>query len=369
MKIIQVISDTNIGGAGVYLLTVLKLYNRSKFDMEVFLPHGSKLEGEIAKLGVKYTCVNHLAEKSFDLRAVRELGKLFAEKKPDIVSSHASLSARVAARLAPGKINIIFTKHCVFNSSGLLSYFPFKQVNGALNNWLSDKIIAVSPAAKSIMTAVGIKEAKIAVVDNGVLAPPVLTGDEKLKIRERYGIGRDKFVVALIGRLAEVKGHKYAVECAKICEKADGGIVFIFAGTGELEAEIKKQIKELNLNNILMPGFVKDVWEIENIMDLQINSSLSEAASLSLLEGMSLGKPAVVSDCGGNPSVIKNGVNGIVFPAADAAQALADSVLAVKRDKNLYEKLAQGALSVFPEKFTAEKMVKRICEVYENAVM
>jgi glycosyltransferase involved in cell wall biosynthesis len=53
---------------------------------------------------------------------------------------------------------------------------------------------------------------------------------------------------------------------------------------------------------------VSEIYKIENIMDLQINASYgTEATSLSLLEGMCLGVPAVVSDFGGNPYVIEDG--------------------------------------------------------------
>ena len=43
-----------------------------------------------------------------------------------------------------------------------------------------------------------------------------------------------------------------------------------------------------------------------SITDVQANASFgTEATSLALLEGMSLGIPAVVSDFGGNPGVTK----------------------------------------------------------------
>lgn len=367
MKIIQIISDTNIGGAGVYLLSFLAHYDRSKFDMEVFLPSGSKLETEIKKLGVSCTHVKHMADKSLDMQAIRELRSLFKQKKPDLIHTHASMSARVAARLAsPSKIKIVYTRHSVFDPSKKMTIFPLKQINGTINNLFSDKIIAVSPAAKINLTQVGVSAKKIDVIFNGVAKRKALSDSEIAGLKKKYGISQDKFIVALIARLTEVKGHEYVIDCAEDIWQRDKEIVFIFAGTGPDEERLKAKIKALDLKNIIMTGFIKEIEEIENTMDLQINASYgTEATSLSLLEGMSLKKPAVVSDFGGNPYVIEEGVNGLVVPKKDAS-ALADAILKIKSDKPLRDSLGEGAAEIYLERFTVKKMVSQICDLYES---
>ena len=44
IKVIEVISDTNIGGAGILLINRLKHTNKELFDTTVILPKGSKLK-------------------------------------------------------------------------------------------------------------------------------------------------------------------------------------------------------------------------------------------------------------------------------------------------------------------------------------
>ena len=41
--IVQVLTDTNIGGAGKYLINYLKHFDRSSFKVSVVLPEGSQL--------------------------------------------------------------------------------------------------------------------------------------------------------------------------------------------------------------------------------------------------------------------------------------------------------------------------------------
>lgn len=86
-------------------------------------------------------------------------------------------------------------------------------------------------------------------------------------------------------------------------------------------------------DNLCFAGFVEDVTPLMNITDIQVNASYgTEATSLSLLEGMSLGIPAVVSDFGGNPGVITDGENGLITPQKDA-DALADALIRLCGDE------------------------------------
>ena len=93
IKVVEVSSDSNIGGAGKCILTFLRSYDRSKFDVSVIIPVGSKLKPEIKALGTRVYELEDLAEKSLDLKAVSKLKRLFKQIRPDIVHTHASMSA------------------------------------------------------------------------------------------------------------------------------------------------------------------------------------------------------------------------------------------------------------------------------------
>ena len=88
IKVVNVISDTNIGGAGKCVLTFLKYYDKSKIDLTVIVPEGSLLIPEIEKLGGKYAEVAGIADKSLGGAGISNLKKIFKELKPDIVHSH-----------------------------------------------------------------------------------------------------------------------------------------------------------------------------------------------------------------------------------------------------------------------------------------
>ena len=132
-------------------------------------------------------------------------------------------------------------------------------------------------------------------------------------------------------------------------------------------SDLKKLIAEKNLSDtVIMTGFLNDVSGILNITDIQVNCSFgTEATSLSLLEGMSLGIPAVVSDFGGNPGVIKNGGNGFLYPAKDVKK-MAECIEELVCDKELYEKMRNNCFDIYERNFTSEVYTKNIEDVYKS---
>ena len=64
IKVLNIISDSNIGGAGRCVLTFLKYFDRENFYTEVVVPKGSLLIPEINKLGIKTIETDGIAEKS-----------------------------------------------------------------------------------------------------------------------------------------------------------------------------------------------------------------------------------------------------------------------------------------------------------------
>ncbi len=365
MKIIEVSSDTNIGGAGKVLLILLKELDKSKFDVVTVVPKDSLLTPLIKELGVRVIEIDGIADKSLDFSAVSKLGKIFKEEKPDLVHTHASMSARIAAKLSGCKV--VYTRHSVFPPPERISKGIGKKINGFVNNFFADRIIAVAEAAKDNLTMTGVSEKKIDVVLNGVY--PLKEDGDKESIRKRFGVSESEKVVSIVARLEDIKGHDYFIEAADLLLKKGYKAKFIIAGTGSYEEHLKEKVKELGQEgNIIFTGFITDVDKLMNITDIQANASFgTEATSLALLEGMSLGIPAVVSDFGGNPGVIKSGVNGFIVPKKDS-RALAEGIGKLLKDEELYQKLSLGSKEVFSKTFTAQVMTRNTEDIYLKVI-
>lgn len=367
IKVVEVSSDSNIGGAGKCILTFLKTFNRDEFDVCVVLPRNSLLKPEVEKYGVKVFEADRLAEKSLDFRAVTGLKRLFGRLKPDIVHTHASMSARIAAKLCG--IKTVYTRHSVFPPSAAISKGVGKLINGMVNNMTADRIIAVAEAAKDNLIATGVSADKIDVILNGVEPLKPYNPEKISELKQKYGISDGEKTAVMAARLNVVKGHRYCVEAARILKERGVTAKFLIAGTGDTEDELREQIESEGLaDTVIMLGFLQNVEPLMNVMDVQVNCSFgTEATSLALLEGMSLGKPAVATDFGGNPGVIEDGVNGFLTPTHDA-EALADTLEKLFTDDGMYQKVSENCKNVYERKFTADVNTRNIENVYKRVL-
>lgn len=366
-KIIEVSSDTNIGGAGKCLITLLENFDYDKFDVKVILPPNSLLKPMVEKNNIEVIEVDGIAEKSLDFKSIRALRRVFKSEKPDLVHTHASMSARIAARHEGAKV--VYTRHSVFPQRKLMTSFPGKQINGLFNNYYSDGIIAVAEAAKENLTDTGVDARKIKVILNGVDGLIEADAVQKHEIRKRFGVADDEKVISIVARLEDIKGHKYFIEAADMLMKEGFKAKFFIAGTGSYEECLKQKVKRLERqDDIIFTGFIEDVDKLMNITDIQVNASYgTEATSLALLEGMSIGIPAVVSDFGGNPGVIKSGENGFVVAKQNSA-AIRTAIRKLLEDNELYEKMSKRSVEMFRETFTAEAMTRNTENLYSEII-
>lgn len=362
-KIIEVSTDTNIGGAGKCLITLLENFDYGKFEVKVILPPDSLLKPHIDKLGIEVIEVAGIAEKSLDIKSINTLRKVFKEEKPDLVHTHASMSARIAARQAGAKV--VYTRHSVFPPSRLLTCFPGRLINGMFNNHYADGIIAVAEAAKENLTDTGVDASKIRVILNGVDGLKRASEAERGKIRERFGVKDGEKVISIVARLEDIKGHDYFIEAADMLLKDGVDARFFIAGTGSYEQQLREKVKRLEREDkIIFTGFISDVDKLMNITDIQVNASYgTEATSLALLEGMSIGVPAVVSDFGGNPGVIKNNRNGFVVAKQNSA-ALKTALKQLLEDQTLYKAMSESSVRIFKSVFTARAMTRNTEKYY-----
>lgn len=369
IKVLHIVTDTNIGGAGRLLIQYLRNFDRSRFDISVAAPSGSMLIPLITECGYRVIETEKGHDRSWEKGAVSEYKRIIRAEKPDIVHTHSALSARLAAYLC-GVKSRIYTRHCAFEPSKKLTTFPGKQLNGLVNNTLSTAIIAVAHSTADNLISTGIDAKKIHVIINGVEPLRALSPGERLSFRSSLGIGADEFVCLISARLEDYKGHSYLIKTAREVRDALGGerkVRLIFMGDGSEREKLEAEAKDAGVGDIIIfTGFVDDVAPYCNIMDLNLNCSwASETSSLALSEGMSLAKPAVVTDVGGNPYMVTDGVNGFVIPKKNPG-AMAEAILRLIRDGELLGRLGQNARAQYEEKFTAAAMTHQLEKIYEE---
>lgn len=363
LKVIHVITDMKIGGAGRWLLNFLKNYDRSELDIKVVIPKDSMLKKEINGLDIETIEIQGIGDKSMDFASLKALRRLFSLEKPHIVHTHASLSARIAARLAGVKA-IVHTKHCLDSTPTGLK----RLISSCINNQLSSKVIAVSKAVGENLQQAGIPQNKIEVIYGGVEEIRELSPEEIKQLRSSYGIDEKDIVFGIAARLAEVKGHKYLIEAAELVLQKRKDIKFVIAGTGPLEQHLKEMVLKKGLEkNVIFTGFIKDVEYIYNIIDVNMITSKSEALCLSLIEGMSLGKPMIGTKVGGVSELIIQNQTGLLVPPCQP-KALVDAIMQMAENSQLRSFMGANARKMMLERFSASHMASEIHKLYQEVV-
>ena len=363
IRVLNIISDTNIGGAGRVLINYLQYADRGQFDTSVALPRGSLLKAPLEELNTTVYEVDGIADRSYDKGDVKLLQELIARVDPDIVHTHGALSGRIAARRCGKKV--VYTRHSAFPVPAKLRYPPGRWVNKWVNEHYADRIIAVSPAAAQNLTDAGISPCRITVMMNGV-APVARSAPEVCRdFRGRYGLSPEVFTAGILARIEPYKGHLHIVEAAQQLKGEGRTLQILVAGVGGYEAELRAEVARRGLEDtVFFLGFQTDVAPVLSVLDVQLNASYgTETSSLSILEGMSMGLPAIVSSYGGNPWLIDDGEDGIIFPNRDS-QALARAIARLMDEPETLTHMGERAKEIFQARFTGQIFAKNVEQVY-----
>lgn len=364
-KVIHIISDSNIGGAGRCLVNYLRCHDRSRFAVSVILPRGSLLIPEIAALDVPYTEADGIAERSFSPEGVRALARILKRERPHIVHTHGSFSGRIAAKLCGCRI--VYTRHSAFPVPQRLRKGPLHHLNGFFNGALADIVIAVSPAARENLIESGVSAKIIRLVGNGVSAMTPAEDARAAALRASLNIPAGCFVAGYPARLEDYKGHDLLLEAAKGLKAEGRDFRILIAGRGPQEEPLRARAEAMGLSEcVRFLGFVEDMAGFLSILDAQLNcSTLSEACSMSIIEGMSLGLPTVASRCSGNPWLVEDGVTGLLFETGDAGSLTAALKRLMDNPAGVRD-MGKAARAAYERRFTGEIFAANLERVYDE---
>jgi glycosyltransferase involved in cell wall biosynthesis len=98
--------------------------------------------------------------------------------------------------------------------------------------------------------------------------------------------------------------------------------------------------------------------------DIFVLSSIDEGLPNVVLEAMAVGTAVVASDAGGTKEIITDGENGYVVPIKSAV-ALAAKIELLLADEALRNRIAKAGFECVRAKFTIEKNVERVEQLFQ----
>lgn len=361
LRLVLVLSDDNIGGAGRQMLNYLEHCDRDRFEVTVLLPENAALTPDVSALG--YSVIEKGTASSFSLPSVLLYFRLFCRLRPHIVNASASLSARIAAFLAHVPIRV-YTRHCVYPAPSVFRHTLPRLVMGLTSSLLSTSAIAVAEKAAQNLYDMGIPPRKVTVIPNGVDPMPTNPAAGQ-QIRRSHGF-ENNLIAVICGRIEPDKGIRTLIEAAALLKTEKSPIRFLVVGKGSEEQELIALTQKRSLDDYVhFCSFTADVSPYLNAADIYLNCSVgTEATSLAIAEAMSLSLPIVATDYGGNPEMVQEGKNGILVPQR-SPKALADA-LTILSDEALRRRFGEASLQIYTARYDACIMARRSEELYKK---
>jgi len=211
------------------------------------------------------------------------------------------------------------------------------------------------------------REHKVIAIPNGIPQPQsAYTRDEARKL---FGLPEDPLVqvVGQIGRLIESKGQAVLLRAARKILDAHPEVAFLIVGYADdphYREILDRLARDLGVEDRVRiasyPGAIGDVWRA---IDIHAHVSLFDSQPISIIEGMSLGKPAVVTSVGGIPEMVEHGKTGLIVPPGDS-DILSSSVLELLNNQPLAKKLGQAARERYEQRHRPEMMTHALERVF-----
>jgi glycosyltransferase involved in cell wall biosynthesis len=306
-------------------------------------------------------------QEGFDRGQVSGIAEIIRSFRPDVIHCHQytpffyGALARRKARLG----RVLFTEHG--------RHFP--DVVSAKRRWfnklflarMADHITAVCDFSKQrLIEKDGLPASRIEVVYNGVEVERFEHLPSRGESRSRLGLPLEGPVVVQVGTFRAVKDQATAIRAFQQVRAEMPHAVLAFAGDGPDLPHCRELASDLGLDScVFFLGSRDDIPTVLVAADLMLMTSVTEAHSVSLLEGMAARLPIVATNVGGIPETVMDEQTGLLAPAG-APSAIAQAVIRLLRDLPLRAKMGQAGYERVRSIFQRKDMHRRYYEIYRS---
>jgi glycosyltransferase involved in cell wall biosynthesis len=371
LKVVHMAEGAGWGGMEAHLCSLLPgLQARDSIEVECITFHDGLLSERLRDRGIKTKVFSRLGK--LDLSVFIRLITYFRSSKVDIIHLHGYLAIfyGILAAVMSGIPVRVITLHASsthgnhnkkltkLNFYLWLAYFLMKKSTAYA--------IAVSRETYDRhLTEKKISKERMRVIHNGIAIEEYQSCDSGVAKRD-LGVKDTDFVVGIVGRIDENKGHIYFIRTAQSILEKRKDVHFLIVGNGPLENELKAFCRENDLEEYIhFLGFQDNILAYLSLMDILVIASSSEGIPYTLLESMGKGVPVVATNVGGIPEVIQDGVSGLLVPPRDPG-AMATCVMSLLDNEPLRRRLSRKGLEILNRHFSQESMVQSTQIFYQN---
>ncbi|MBV8213883.1 MAG: glycosyltransferase family 4 protein [Verrucomicrobia bacterium] len=350
IRVLHVIDSFDLGGAQAVLLNWLKYHDRSKFAVEIATFHATEQSLFMHRMRELRIPLHVLGSRRWLPTHVFKLGWLVVRNRYSVVHCHLYASnwiGKPIARLA-GVPAIIAHDQC---NDMLRMKSRLVCLIDRCTNRCADAIIAVAESIKEfLIRCEQIPEAKIHILPNGVA--------ESSSTVSRSAAGG---VIGGAGRLTRQKNFHKFLAIARALKALDRKYRFRIAGSGPLQAELKRCADSLGIE-VDWLGELTSLDPFFSEIDLFLLTSDFEGLPMVIIECLQRGVPVAATAVDGVREQLADAVL-LISPEADIRESARHIHELLSDSEQLSRSIVKGRRLV-DERFSAKRQIAEIEGLY-----
>ena len=360
-RVLLLIKGLGLGGAERHLVDLAKHLIGDGLHVKVayLLPNKDALVEELNASGVHVQCLEYAGALGRVAAFVRLL-RLCRSYRPDVLHAHLPVPGTFARLLKPVfGFRLVYTEHNVYQRLNLAS-----RLLSRLLNWLDDARISCSSAVQESLPW------RSQVIENGIAVPEASYSDaHRASTRSRMGVPEGAIVILCVANLVKKKNHALLIRAFAdvfrgLGEEAKTPLLWLVGQDGTERNVLGSLAVQLGVDrNVLFAGPQLDPRPFMAAADVYVMSSDFEGLPIALLEAMSFGLPAVVTNAGGMGRVVNDAGCGVVVNVGDQ-RGLAEGLHSLASDASKRSDMGRRARSVLKNRYSLRRCVEQIRLVY-----
>ncbi len=201
---------------------------------------------------------------------------------------------------------------------------------------------------------------------------PVGSDEEIFYPIEKNGLKKE-FLVFLVSSFYPLHGIEYVLEAAKLIKKYND-VKFLIVGDGPTKETNIKLAKKLDLDNTEFKGRVSPE-ELANLMEnadiclgqFGKTQQTQMVVPAKIYDAIAMAKPIITAQSTSVKSIFKD-KESIIFCQPANPRSLAESIILLKENNNLRQKIVKNGHKIFQEKFSLIKIGEMLKSIIKNLI-
>jgi glycosyltransferase involved in cell wall biosynthesis len=299
----------------------------------------------------------------FDRKTISKIRDYIGEKSVNILHSHNYKSNFYAWMARPRNgTRWVVTNHGRRQGYRLSLYHFLDSV--VMRR--ADKVVAVSERIAEWMAKAGVRKDRLSVIDNGIDVDGFLKRTSDSYPLRLPGARANVLLIGTVGSLTKEKGHVNLLNAVPRVLRHFPEAQFLIVGNGVERSALERLAEEKGITeSVVFTGARDDIPGILSSLDAFVLPSLDEGLPMALLEAQAACIPVVATEVGAVPSVVRNGVTGLLVPPGDA-DALAQALVRILSDSRAASRMAEKGRERVRERFSSHTMAEKYHSLYED---